>query len=299
MRMTALVTALSVSLAFSTLPVWAQGEPFWNSRPLSYWLSALGEGPPETRVEAARGLSAIAMQHGGRVIDAALPALSASLAADDPALRSAAASALGQMGPLAEGAVDELLAIFENDRVDAVRRQAGLALTRVAPDAASVITAAARVMATDGDATVRQAAAAVLVQARAAAAPVAAAIATAAAWDRDPMVRVFACAAEAQLGRIPTAVKGLIAGLEDDDPGVRAEAAGFLGAIVPAQASAVPPLTEALSDPEPIVRLAAVEALAMVGRPARPAIPTLWHLMRDPDESVRDSAVRAIHVIRD
>ncbi len=298
MRSTAaLVTCLSLCLALPTPPLGAQSEPFWNSRPVSYWVSALAGGAPAARLEAARGLSEIALQHGGRAIDTALPALGASLAAEDPALRSAAASALAQMGPLAEQMLQPLLSAFQGDAVATVRRQAGLALTRVAPAAAPVVDACGRVLATEADAGVRQAAAAALVQARAAAAPAAAAISVAMS-DRDPMVRVFASAAEGQLGNVSGAVKGLVAGLTDDDPGVRAEAAGLLGSVAPAHASAVPSLIKALNDPDPQVRLAAVDALGTIGPPAHSAVQRLWHLMRDPDESVRDGALRAIRIIR-
>ena len=53
----------------------AADEPFWNSRPLGYWLNQLRVGDAAARMQAARGVGEIAAAHGGAVVAAALPLL--------------------------------------------------------------------------------------------------------------------------------------------------------------------------------------------------------------------------------
>jgi HEAT repeat protein len=298
-RRTAAVLAVFVLLGLR--PLLAQGaageEPLWNARPLSHWIGALGT--PGGSRDAVRALTGIAMRDGSLAIEPALPALQSALSADDLTMRIEAADLLATMGPVADGAIPPLAALFERDPSPAVRQHAGLALARIAPAHDDVVAASARAL-SDEDVEVRRAAAAILVQARDAAAPAAGAVA-AARTDRDPLVRLFAAAADGYLGNASAARDGLLEGLAHDDAVVRAEAAWLLGAALPpAEAnSVVPRLTEALRDPDPRVRLAATDALGTIGRPARPAVDRLWTLIRDPDESVRSGALRAIKAIKD
>ena len=79
-------------------------EPFWNSRPLSHWVAVLQSGDPAARIEAARGLTEIALTRG------ALPSwwrclTSSTRFARTPLLREAATTALQQVGPSAGAAV--------------------------------------------------------------------------------------------------------------------------------------------------------------------------------------------------
>ena len=70
------------------------------------------------------------------------------------------------------------------------------------------------------------------------------------------------------------AVSNLVAGLKDDDGGVREAAANALGAIGPAAEAAVSNLVGALKDDNSGVRAAAAHALGAIG-PAEAAVPNL------------------------
>ncbi|HEX7087272.1 MAG TPA: HEAT repeat domain-containing protein [Vicinamibacterales bacterium] len=296
-RRTAAVLAVFGFLCLIGPSVQGAQEPEWDARPLSHWIGAFKA--PATRGDASRALAGIASRDGSAAIRPALPVLIEALAAADPAVRTESANLLGAMGPVAAEAVAPLATLFEADASPGVRLHAGLALANIAPDHAAVVEASASAL-RDADVEVRRTAAAVLVQARDAAAPAAPAITTA-RGDEDALVRVFAFAAEGQLGHAAVARDGLLEGLADADPVVRAEAAWQLGSALPPaeRARVIRPLTEALRDPDSRVRLAAADALATIGRPAQPAVDTLWTLIRDPDESVRSGALRAIKAIKD
>jgi HEAT repeat protein len=78
----------------------------------------------------------------------------------------------------------------------------------------------------------------------------------------DKEYRVRATAAEAIVMMPPgDVVPGMIEALRSPEGGVRANAAGVLGAFGPAARAAVPALTRALKDPNPRVRELAGEAL--------------------------------------
>jgi HEAT repeat protein len=275
----------------------AADEPFWNSRPLGYWLNQLRVGDAAARQQAARGVGEIAIAHGSAIVVAAIPLLVPCLDSPDAPLRAAAADALAPIGIAAGPAGPRLLAMFERDPDPNVRRAAGVALARVRPGSPDLITTSARVLASDEDAMVREAAAAALVEAGMAASPGLSA-AEEALDDHDPMVRVFSAAIVARVGNRISAVPVLLDGLTSHDAAVRVEAAGLLADTAPADTAAVPALIAALRDVERQVRLAAVDALATIGRPAKSAIDPLWHLIRDPDEDVRDRALRAIRLIK-
>jgi HEAT repeat protein len=287
------VGAVGLVLAASA----AGAEPFWGSRPLSQWMLLLQGSDQSARAEAARALAQIALAHGPETIDTAVPHLIDALAADAPALRLSATSALEHAGRAALQAQPRLLDMFERDPDAGVRAHAGIALTRLAPGDGDLVLACGRVLAADGDARVRQTAAAALVQAGASARPAEPAILQA-LGDDDPTVRVFAAGVVGQLGQPRAALPVLIDGLSDADPAVRAEAAGLLGAVDAAPEAVIDPLISALRDDDIEVRLAAADALGQVGPAAQPALEPLWRLIRDPDEDVRDSALRAIKKIR-
>ena len=183
-------------------------EPFWNSRPLSHWVAVLQSGDPAARIEAARGLTEIALTRGAPAVLVALPHLIDALRADAPRVREAATTALQQVGPSAGAAVPTLLELFEQDPDAEVRAHAGLALTQVAPGDPIVVATCSRVLGRDAEAHVRQAAAASLVQAGAAA-QVALPALHRAMRDGDATVRVFAAAAVGQLGETSAALPGL------------------------------------------------------------------------------------------
>jgi HEAT repeat protein len=279
-------------------PAHAADEPFWNSRPLTYWLDQLRVGDASARTEAARSVAEIALAHGSRTVAAAVPLLMPCLDATDAPLRAAAADALAPMGAVANHAGPRLLDLFERDPDPDVRRAAGVAVARVVPASDALVSVASRVLRDDGVAGVRQAAAAALVEADVAARP-ALSSAEHGLADGDALVRVYAAAVVARVGNHASAVPVLLEGLKADDPAVRAESAGLIADRAPGDQAAVPTLIAALRDPERQVRVAAADALAVIGPPARAAVEPLWHLIRDPDEDVRESALKAIRLIKE
>lgn len=273
-------------------------EPYWNSKPLSYWIGLLQNGPPAERARAARGLTELAATHGAETVVPALPHFIAAFEADLPELRGAAATGVGQFGAAAGAAVPGLTKLVASDPDPDVRADAARSLGQIAPSADLVVEACALVLSRDQAASVRQAAAAVLLQAGPAAEKERPALIGALA-DGDATVRVFAAGAVGQFGDATAALPVLLEGLRHDDAAVRSEAAGLLSTLPSAQTAAIPALTGALADPDPSVRLAAAEALGHIGPPARQAAQALWRLIRDPDEGVREAALHAIRRVRE
>ncbi len=293
-------TVVAACLAAGLLaPAWAAAsdEPFWNARPLGYWLNQLRVGDAAARELAARGVNEIATAHGSATVTAAVPLLMPCLDAADAPLRAAAADALAPIGAAALSAGPRLLTMFEHDPDPGVRRSAGVAATRVVPGSSTLVTVAGRVLLRDDDSSVRQVAAASLVEAGSAATPALAAAQRALA-DGDPMVRVYSAAVVARLGGTAEAVPVLLSGLTGQDSPVRAESAGLLADVAPADVRLVPALVTALKDDDRLVRIAAADALGTIGPPARIAIDPLWHMIRDPDDTVREHALRALRLIK-
>jgi HEAT repeat protein len=272
-------------------------EPYWNSKPLSYWVGLLQNGKPLERAHAAREVSDLAAARGADTVAPALPHLIAAFDAALPELRGAAATGVGHFGPAAGAAVPGLTKLVANDPDPDVRAHAARSLGQIAPTADEVVEACATVLGRDRAPAVRQAAAAVLLLAGPAAVKGRPALVGALA-DGDATVRVFAAGAVGQFGDDATALPVLFGGLEHEDAAVRAEAAALLATIPSAHAAVVPALTRALGDPDPLVRLASAQALGQIGEPARPALQPLWRLIRDEDEAVREGALRAIKRIR-
>src|SRR5262245_30979945 len=232
MRAVSLLTGCLVIGILSVPTAHASDEPFWNSRPLGYWLDQLRVGDAAARMQAARGVGEIAAAHGVALVAAAIPLLVPGLDSPEAPLRAAAADALGPMGPAADGAAGRLLDLFERDPDPSVRRAAGVALTRVRPGSSDLISSSARVLARDQEAAVREVAAAALVEAGPAASPGLTA-AKDALDDHDPMVRVFCAAIVARVGDRESAMPVLLGGLSNGDPAVRAESAGLLADTAP------------------------------------------------------------------
>jgi HEAT repeat protein len=253
----------------------AADDPFWNSRPLAYWLNQLRVGDSAARQLAARGVGEIATEHGSASVAAAVPLLMPCLDASDAPLRAAAAEALAPIGAVAGSAGPRLLTLFERDP-DAIVRRAGRrrGRTHSARIPYAHLCGRARAVARRGAARARGAAA-TLVEAGTGSMTAMPAVRQG-MHDRDPMVRVYAAAAVARLGASETAVPVLLDGLQAADGPVRAEAAGLLADAAPADARSVPALVALLNDDDRTVRLAAIDALGAVGRPAHAAIETLW-----------------------
>lgn len=291
----------AVACLLATLVVSAQAiadEPFWNQRPLRYWLNQLRVGDASAREQAARGVMEMAAEHGSASVAAAVPLLVPCLDAPDAPLRAAAADALGPIGAVAEPAGPRLLKLFESDPDATVRRSAGMAAAQIKPGTTDLVATAASVLAKDPDAAVRQTAAALLVEAGPGARPVLPA-AHAALSDADPMVRLYAAAIVGHLGEAAIAMSVLLDGLQSPDGAIRAEATGLLAETAPADTRVVPALLDGLRDEDRRVRMASADALGAIGPPAIAAAEALWRMIHDPDEDVRDHALKALRLIKE
>ena len=291
----------AVACILATLVVSTQAiadEPFWNQRPLRYWLNQLQVGDASAQAQAARGVMEMAAEHGSASVAAAVPLLVPCLDAADAPLRAAAADALGPIGAVAEPAGPRLLRLFESDPDATVRRSAGMAVAQIKPGTSDLVVTAGNVLARDTDAAVRQTAAALLVEAGAAARPILP-LAHAALSDSDPMVRVYAAAIVGHLGETAIAVPVLLDGLQSRDGAIRAEATGLIVETAPLDKRVLPALLEGLRDEDRRVRIAAADALGVIGPPAIAAADPLWRMIHDPDEEVRDHALKALRLIKE
>jgi HEAT repeat protein len=86
----------------------------------------------------------------------------------------------------------------------------------------------------------------------------------------------------------------LIGGMKDEDQGVRAVAATYLGIIHEGAGQAVPALMEGLTDPDPEVRRASAAALGSFGAEAAPALSALKKATSDRNDDVAREAGRSI-----
>jgi len=86
----------------------------------------------------------------------------------------------------------------------------------------------------------------------------------------------------------------LLHAMTDENEGVRAVAATYLGILHEDPRASVPLLIAALDDVDVAVRRASAGALGSFGEAAQPAIPALKRAMTDPDEDLAREAGRAI-----
>jgi HEAT repeat protein len=91
----------------------------------------------------------------------------------------------------------------------------------------------------------------------------------------------------------------LVHGMADDDAGVRAIAATYLGIIHEGGATAVEALIDGLADEEPDVRRCSATALGSFGADAAPALPALRKAMADRDQEVAREAGVAVVKLQD
>jgi HEAT repeat protein len=293
-----LLAIVAVSILAPTAAADPGQEPYWQSKPLSYWVSALSAQDPVGRVRAASSLAEMAIAHGGGDMASAVPGLLPNLADPLADVRESAAHALEQIGaPAAVPAVATLLRLLNTDVTPQVRRRAALALGRIDPTSEDVIAVAGRTLRDDGDTAVRVSAAVLLMASGRSAERVSGEL-TAALTDDSHAVRLYSAAALVKTPAGQSAFPRLLEGLSDDDPALRAEAVALLADAGQEPERVMPALVQALGDDDAEVRGAAADALGSIGKPARPALPALWSLLRDPDESVRDRVVRAVRAIR-
>ena len=137
MRRTAVAFLLATLVASGSA---IADEPFWNQRPLGYWLNQLRVGDASARTQAARGVMEMATAHGSASVAAAVPLLVPCLDAPDAPLREAAADALGPIGAVADPAGPLLLDGLSGTE-GAVRAESAGLLADTAPADARVLPA--------------------------------------------------------------------------------------------------------------------------------------------------------------
>jgi HEAT repeat protein len=265
---------------------------------------------------------------GGPLADAGLRALEGALQADALDVRLAAAWALGVLGPRAAGAEGPLVAALRTDVAPAVRAAAAralggqgkgsgravAALFEALDDASEAVRhAAAQALSTrkltpahvgdlvralgSADVYVRGFAAWRLGNFREAAKDAVPALGVALAL---PDTYVAVSAALARIGPAATeAVPALVSDLESPDAGRRWRAARTLGRIGPGAVAAAPALVTALDDPNEGVRRRAARALGRIGPEARAvAAAPLQRATGDRDAGVRREAEEALGRLR-
>jgi HEAT repeat protein len=296
LTVSAAVLVVSAAQAIAGTP--ERPDPYWNAKPLSFWVAALAQSDARVREGAANAVAQIAIVHGGRVAASAVGPLVHVLDSSEPGVRQAAAQALAEIGVPSHTAVPMLLKLVRDDEQPAVRRSATLALGRIQPSAPAVVKEALRTLRADPHDGVRESAAILLSSDAATARQVTGELAAASRTDRDEGVRFYSAVALGRGGDVDRALPVMLGTLRGSDATLRTEAAGLLPEIAPGRAEVVSALIESLKDPEPDVRAAAAEGLGCLGRSARSAVPPLGALLRDPSEMVRDSVAAAILRIR-
>ncbi len=293
-----LLTAVSIGVAGAVLVLAAslvrakRGERF-EGRSVTAWTRALQSEDAETRRQAA-GAFVRAAPHSPAVTHALLAVLDAG---DRDELHGTVADAIVQLGPVAQAASGQFVALLRDEH-PGIRAQAALILGQVGSTTGDHLAPVAAAL-TDADARVRRAAArsvglggthaeryrrelvvaagdsnaAVRLEAvrslmvTAPETTLVLPVLVAALSDSSEQVRLAAAYAVARYGEYAgTAVPALGRALKDGHFGMRVAAAVALGRIGPGAATAVPQLRLALSDPDGGTREAAAAALARISR---------------------------------
>ncbi len=239
-------------------------------------LSALGSVRPDDERALAVFAKALAGDHGGEGVLAAvglvragkagLPALRAAVA--DEALRSRVERV--EFGPWGfgdpAGALDILVALLDEEH-PSLRRVGLRGLSQCDASAARAVPAVARRLA-DEDPDIRREVVDVLGQIGKGSATVAAVLREATV-DADPGVRAQAVTQLAWLDVKPddALLAALVARLADGAESVRQSAVDALGRFGPAAKSALPALRQRLQDPDAYVRLLAAGAIRRITGP--------------------------------
>lgn len=192
---------------------------------------------------------------------AAVPLLIQLTRSPVPAVRWQAAAHLAKVKDIPAPAIDALLALLD-DPDSYVRHTAAQALGELHPDRPDVVAALIGKLSTP---------------------------------DRDAVVRPLSAYRASAVEAVPKLIEILQA--EQNDMGVRWNAARTLGKIGPAAKSAIPTLIAVLKDSEVLLREHAAEALGDIGPDSAEAVPHLIPLLKDEDSRVRRDVVRALGMI--
>ena len=264
------------SPAGSFQPLSEPEEPTAGGKTLSQWMDQL---PAEELAECQEAMDALT-----EIGEEAVPILAQTLTeAEYIRLKSLAADTLGQIGPAASPALEQLGKALD-DKDCSVRCHAIQALGKIGPEAVPLLREALVADHPHTRTGVVDALGEMRPTTEAAMAGVAKSL-----GDADDKVR--SSAAAALLGFGPSAVPALAGAIRDGDQRTRQEADSVLGALGP---QAMEALHAALADEDFVVRLRIVSALAKLGPPS---IPILIETLDDQDFFVRRQATDALGLI--
>lgn len=314
--MKVLLVCSVVGLATWHVTAMAQSWPQGSDKPLVMLIEQLK--PPHAGNERLRAAEALA----GYGEFAAVP-VTELLHYDDPLTAYYACLALIRLGPYAEAAVPDLMAIVA-DLNNPLRRNAVFALGRIGPAAAEAAPLLCRILREDNE-QLRRVAVATLAAIGVGAVPalveslrsrdiavcrsVCTVLQQIGAEAEDAVPALVALVAEpdeslrddvfftfAEIG--PSTVGDMVQMLQHEDSNVRRRAAMVLSRMGAAAAPAITVLCDATSDPDANVRFWAVKALGETGPSANAALDHLIRASRDEDADVRWQAVVAMREIR-
>jgi HEAT repeat protein len=294
---------LVAALGLLTIPAGLPGQqPNFLGKSLNQWLDELSSRDARVRRGAAFALG----KSGGEAVSA-VPKLVRTLRDPVPAVREAAAYALGEIGPTAsDQTVPSLLTLLTKDEEALVRRSAAFALGQFGknlatapPDQVDAVRDALAKALTDTDAAVRQTAASALGRLGAELARPGVPALARALQDADAIVRRDTARA---LGEIGPAARAAVPEMlkcfnrKDETPAVRKTILHALVNVVgPEDKAAVPDLKPALADSDPeIVRTAALAMGSIGGPAAAPAVPVLCEILQNPEGDSRAVAAAAL-----
>ena len=223
----------------------------------------------------------------GPAAESAIPAIAKALKHRDGSIRSCAARALGQIGPVA---LPTLVSALKNAG-PSLRASAAEALGEIGSGAESAVPALVAALKHDAERYVRESAASSLGKIGAAAVPSLIVV----LHDTDADARSYAANALGEIGpAAKSAVPALVEALKDADIGVRMSAETALPKIGRA---AVPALVEALTDTSDDVRKSAAKTLGKIGKAAKSAVPALADALQDANSWVRCLAAESLEKI--
>jgi HEAT repeat protein len=294
-----LLAALGLFFVPADLPAQQSG---FLGKSLSQWREDLTSRDARVRRAAAFALG----KSGGEAV-AAVPRLVHTLRDPVPAVREAAAYALGEIGPTSwEQTLPSLLTLLTNDEEPLVRRSAAYALGQfgknlptASPEQVGAVRDALAKALSDSDAAVRQNAAwAVGRLGTELGKPAVPALARA-LQDADALVRRDTARALGDLGpgahaAVPAMVRCF--NRREEDPAIRKTVLHALVRVLgPEDRAAAAELKSALTESDPeIVRTAALALGCIGGSAGAPAVPVLCEILQDPESNNRAAAAAAL-----
>ncbi len=282
--------AFFMALALAMAPDSARepgGEKIVQVPATAKLIPLLEDADPAVRVKALEQAGEVA-----RDLEGLRGHLVTALHDDQDTVRTAAALALGHLGPPARVAYPLLLGLAKGDPVEAVRLQAERTLKKLSPPTHADLS---DLLATlkEPHAGLRSAAAQALALLGAEAKEAGAAL-DKALGDADAGVRISAAQAlwEIHKDQAKDVVRVLVEGLKDAKADVRGRAALALGKMQTTDDKAIAGLEKALRDPDSGVRRKVVFALGEMA--AKKAVVPLLDVLHDPDIKVRMMAASAL-----